>query len=50
MFEYLARVNGRDAAIETASAFYGAETRADGAKTLGISEKELLARTRRWLG
>jgi hypothetical protein len=49
VFEYLARENGRDAVLETASAFYGAETRADGAKKLGISEKELLARTRRWL-
>jgi hypothetical protein len=50
VYEYLDREEGRDAAIETASAFYGAETRADGAKKLGISEKELLARTRRWLG
>ena len=50
VFEYLDREKGRDAVFETASAFYGAEDRADGAKELGTSEKELLARTRRWLG
>ena len=49
VYEYLDREKGRDAVFETASAFYGAETRADGARKLGISEQDLLARTRRWL-
>ena len=49
VFEYLARTEGKDAVFETASAFYSAEDRAAGAKKLGTSEKELLARTQRWL-
>lgn len=50
VFEYLDRKKGRDAVFETASAFYAAEDRKAGAKTLGTSEKDLLARTRKWLG
>ena len=49
VFEYLARTHGKDAVFETASAFYSAEDRAAGAKKLGTSEKDLLARTQKWL-
>ncbi|MET1039366.1 MAG: hypothetical protein ABW075_13915 [Aeromicrobium sp.] len=50
VYAYLEQDGGRDAVFETAAAFYGAETREDGAKALGRSEKDLLAATRKWLG
>jgi hypothetical protein len=50
VYEYLDREKGRDAVYEVAEAFYGAETREEGAKRLGRSEKDLLAATRKWLG
>ena len=50
VYEYLDHEKGRDAVFETAAAFYGAKDRDAGARALGTSEKELLARTRRWLG
>jgi hypothetical protein len=50
VYAYLEKESGRDAVLETAQAFYGAETREAGAKKLGRSEKDLFAATRKWLG
>lgn len=49
VFEHVAEEEGRDAAFETAAAFYSTEDRRAGAKKLGRSEKDLFASTRTWL-
>ncbi len=49
VYEYIDQVEGRDAVFKTAEAYYSSNTRAEAAKKLGHSEKELLTAARKWL-